>query len=306
MQQHTANNINVNANTSLQLPQQNQYIYVLGYIETAFPSLSVENEFQQCLQLEQHASIQWLAPVSDQISCNQLNHNPALNSDLYKVLSQPQNIHLARNLNWSLSNSDKQNIYTLTPSSPEQLKQFIAAIAPQTTNTQQQNSNNQDPSKVILIGRANHNNSPTPNVTVSNIIPVSSSALQSKITHSQSITNNQYLVEMIEEILSLTANDGYNDGERALNYSLYNNMQLYANSYNFYYNSNSQGPNASGYQIVDVQIQTAYSGERIISKVIFHYQGINTGAIQSWYCSVDVTGEFPFFVHQWRRYLPRG
>ncbi|MBU2899030.1 hypothetical protein [Vibrio hepatarius] len=74
---------------------------------------------------------------------------------------------------------------------------------------------------------------------------------------------------------------------------------------NLCFNPNPSGPNPNGYQLVNVEVVTDWSGDRLVSKLIFNYQGINTGAKQSWYSTVDVTGEYPFSLAKWKRFLPQ-
>ncbi|WP_370738780.1 hypothetical protein [Vibrio quintilis] len=47
--------------------------------------------------------------------------------------------------------------------------------------------------------------------------------------------NESTMPPLVEEILSLNANDGNRNDERALNYVLYNNPQIYLQSYTLYY-----------------------------------------------------------------------
>ena len=266
----------------VQLNSSHGYIYVVGFITAQFPSLSLEKEFEQSTGFDESQ----LGQVNDEVSLQRLNCNKQLPGLLLTGLSDPNNRHVAREMHWILDNVEGNETYTLVPSSNEKLTQLIAAL--NLTAKQE---------KVILVGSRLESGV----IEVSHLIPANLKAL-TKVASLLKSANNEFS-ELVDEILSMNANDGNTDNDRALNYVLYHNAEVYLKSYDFCYKSTPGGPNPSGYQLVNVRVMTSLSGERWVAKVIFDYQGINTGAKQSWYSAVDVTGEYPFLLVKWQRFL---
>jgi len=261
------------------------YVYAVGTIQAYFPNLSIEKEFYQACLLS-GVDVSLLDSVNDDVSLAQLNSNAALNGLLYKGLGKQENSYVAREMNWTFSNIDNNEIYTLVPISDEKLIQFVAALG------------RADP-QMIMVGQWMDDG----RILVSNLIPAKATQLTQMVESEKK--NEPAFSELVDEILSLSTNDGFQPSERGLNYLLYNNTQIYTESYSLCYNVNQNGPNPSGYQLVNVEPFTYWSGKRLISKTVFHYQGINTGARQSWYSAVDVTGEYPFLLTKWKRFLPQ-
>ncbi|NAW59342.1 MULTISPECIES: hypothetical protein [unclassified Vibrio] len=260
-----------------------EYIYVVGHVNAHFPNLSVEKEFYYACVLT-GVDVSSIQGVDDDVALAKLNQDHDLNTLLFKGLSQPENEYVAREMNWLLSNVDNNEVYTLITDSDDSLRQFIASLG-------------LDTQPVILVGQMMQDG----RVLVSNLIPCDSTAVNKQ--HLESQNNN--MKELVEEIRSLNSNNGIRNEDRALNYTLYNNKKVFSESYNLCYNPNPSGPNPNGYQLVNVEVVTNWSGDRLVSKLIFNYQGINTGAKQSWYSTVDVTGEYPFTLTQWQRFLPQ-
>ncbi|NQZ10092.1 MAG: hypothetical protein HRT35_23325 [Algicola sp.] len=269
------------------------YVYVIGNINAHFPTLSIEKAFYQALQVDKLGTGNF-AQVNDDVTLTQQNHSTKLKPDLYKVLSKPQNINLAREMVWTLDNLDNNEVYTLLPLSNDLLCQFIAVLNPDYQSSQ-----------VIVVGNEiTVGDNTTPKVATSNLMLVSNQSVSQTAAHEQQF-NNERFNELVDELLSLNTNDGYGHKDRALNYVLYQNPIIYQKSYNLSFQTNSKGANPNGFQLVNVRVMTDFSGSRIVAKVIFDYQGINSGARQSWYAAVDVTGEYPFLLVDWKRYLPQ-
>jgi hypothetical protein len=264
--------------------ETHEYIYVVGHISGYFPNLSIEKEFYQACLLT-GVDVSSLKDVDDDVALTRLNQDTSLHSLLYQGLSHKDNEYVAREMDWLFLNVDNNDIYTMITDSDDSLMQFIAALG---LKDQQ----------VIMQGQM----MPDGRVLVSNLIPVKSTPVNKSHIDPNA---NQQLKELIEEIRSLNANDGARNADRALNYVLYNNKRVFEESYSLCYKANPAGPNPNGYQLVNVEVMTSWSGERLVSKVIFNYQGINTSAKQSWYTTVDVTGEYPFMLIEWKRFLPQ-
>ncbi|MCC2522295.1 hypothetical protein [Vibrio coralliilyticus] len=264
-------------------PPTQEYIYVVGHVNAHFPNLSVEKEFYQACVLSQ-VDVSSIKSVDDDVALAKLNQDAELTPLLFKGLGLPENEYVAREMNWLLSNVDNDEVYTLITDSDDSMRQFVAALGLETQ-------------PVILIGQMMQDG----RVLVSNLIPCNSTPVNKDHLESQ----NTNMKELVEEIRSLNSNNGIRNEDRALNYTLYNNSKVFSESYNLCYNPNPSGPNPNGYQLVNLEVVTDWSGDRLVSKLIFNYQGINTGAKQSWYSTVDVTGEYPFTLTEWKRFLPR-
>ncbi|MCL1051829.1 hypothetical protein L2755_19690 [Shewanella abyssi] len=264
--------------------ETHEYIYVVGRIDAHFPNLSIEKEFYQACLLT-GVDVSSIKEVDDDVALARLNRDSSLNTLLYQGLGHKANEYVARDMNWMFCNVDGNEIYNLITDSDESLMQFVAALGLKDQHVILQG-------QVMLDGR----------VLVSNLIPAESTPVdKSHIVHNE----NQQMKELVEEIRSLNANDGVRNEERALNYVLYNNKKVFKESYDLCYKATPSGPNPNGYQLVNVEVVTSWSGDRLVSKVIFNYQGINTSAKQSWYTTVDVTGEYPFILTKWKRFLPQ-
>jgi hypothetical protein len=259
------------------------FVYTVGTINVRFPTLSLEKEFNQASILSGN-TVPSLDKVNDDVELILLNHNNDLPELLFNGLSDPQNRYIAREMIWTLDNVDNNEIFTLLPTSNERLTQFIAALNPKCGH-------------VIVMGPLLEGD----RVAVNNIVPTSLTAFAKIIAPEKNY--NAPFVNLVDEIISMNANDGNRNAERALNYLLYNNPDIYLKSYDICYPSCQSGSNPNGYQLVNVSVLTSVSGNRLVEKVVFDYKGINTGASQSWYCAVDVTGEYPFLLVEWTRFL---
>jgi len=282
---------------------EQQYIYTVGRPQASFPSLSVEKEFFQAIPVADVGSSGKEFDISDEVSLKQLNLDENLQANLYGVLSRPENFYIAREMCWHLVNTEGNESYTIIPTSNKRLNDLVTAIKP---------ADNNQPGQYIAIG---HFKSGVVNsdcldggarvIMLDHLLPVSSAGIVAAVTKLDSSINNGNLQPMVDEILSLNGNEGITEHDRALNYVLYNNYVIYQKAYQHMYDTNSKGPNPSGYQLVNVRSQWVGSSNRKVVRVIFEFAGIDSGATQSWYSTVDVTGEFPFLLTDYARYLQR-
>ncbi|MBQ4845118.1 hypothetical protein [Pseudoalteromonas sp. MMG005] len=269
-------------------PMSNQYVYCVGNINAKFPTLNLEKELNQNSIMSSNP-LPMLENVNDNIALARLNRNTQLYQALFKGLSQPQNNYIARAMDWVLDNRFNEQQYKLILTNDELLTQCISALGRNESSTDGQ---------VVVIGVA----SGAYEMHVTAIMPTAVMPY-GQVCHGEKSTNTHF-TQLVGEITALDSSAGNTDNTRALNFVLYNNVDVYNHSYNLYYNSSSDGPNPSGYQLLSVDTDMLNSGDRIVVNVIFKYQGINTGALQYWYCRVDVTGEYPFIVQPWQQYLP--
>ena len=234
-------------------------IYAVGYVKAKFPSLSDEQEFHQNSQQDDKRKSN-LPLLTDDVSLIELNQSPDLDSEIYPVISQQQNIYLSRSLLWTLNDDNNTILYSLQPSSIDNLKQLIAALAPA-----QSTDGNQNQNAFIIVG----SQIDPETVLVSNII-AAVPQLNAQ-TQALSKTNNSQLNDLINEILSLDQNNGASDADRGLNYALYNNPMIYAKSFDLAYTTGNSGPNPNGYQLINVNVVVESIGHRTEANIIFDW-----------------------------------
>ncbi|AQQ00788.1 hypothetical protein B0W48_13800 [Pseudoalteromonas aliena] len=267
---------------------ENHFVYCVGNINAKFPTLNLEKELNQN-SIMSSEQLPMLDNVNDNIALERLNRNKNLYQQLFKGLSQPNNRYIARSMEWVLDNRFNEQQYKLLLSTDELLTQCISALGRTESSKKGQ---------VAIVGSVTD----AGEMFVTAIMPTTVMPF-GQLLNGEHGSNAQFL-KLIDEITALDSSSGNTDGARALNFALYNNVDIYNHTYSLYYNSSSDGPNPSGYQLLAIDTDTLTSGDRIVVNVIFKYQGINTGALQFWYCRVDVTGEYPFIVSSWQQYLP--
>jgi len=280
-----------------------QYVTVIGSVSAHFPSLSVEKEFVQAISdIGTSADQVSVFDVTDEIGLEKVNSLPNLNALLYQCLSQPSYFYIAREMVWTFRGYNGQELFTLLPPTNHRLTQLINALKPLDSG---------EPARLQLSGQIQTlpnsllNAFDLPIVTVSHLKVCSSDQIAKQVQSALSGTQADRLNDLIQEILSLSQNDGLSDSDRGVNYVLYNNLELYIHSYQFLYGSEDNGPNPSGYQLVCVRTEPQRYRQSRVVKVIFDYQGINSGATQSWFSTVDVTAQYPYLLKSFSRYLLR-
>ncbi|MCO7189561.1 MULTISPECIES: hypothetical protein [unclassified Pseudoalteromonas] len=279
------------ADPDMQTPRQpDQYAYAVGFINAKFPNLNLEKElYQNSLLGSNETQLPMLENINDDIALQRLNRNNQLYQTLFKGLNQAKNRYIAYSMQWVLDNRYNEQMYTLLIPTDELLTQCITALG---------RAQNDEAAQMVVIGQLQPYNT----IQVQAIVPVSALPF-GDVLHGDNHGKEQFQ-NLVTEITSLDISAGDTDATRALNYTLYNNPTVYQQSYHLCYQSRRDGPNPNGYQLVNVDVQTSQSGDRLVADVIFAYQGINTGALQFWRSRVDVTGEYPFMVSSWEQYLP--
>ncbi|KNC67941.1 hypothetical protein [Pseudoalteromonas ardens] len=270
--------------------QSTQFAYAVGFINAKFPNLNLEKElYQNSLMGNNETQLPMLENINDDIALQRLNRNNQLYQTLFKGLSLAKNRYIASGMQWLLDNRYNEQMYTLLIPTDELLTQCITALG---------RTQNDEAAQVVVIGQVQ----PLNTILVQAIVPVSALPF-GELSHGDNHGKEQFQ-NLVTEITSLDISAGDTDAARALNYTLYNNPTIYQQSYHLCYQSRRDGPNPNGYQLVNVNVETSQSGDRLVADVIFTYQGINTGAMQFWRSRVDVTGEYPFMVSSWEQYLP--
>ncbi len=158
-------------------------IYVIGYLRAEFSSTGLKKEFERyLLSVDDEDEITQYLPGDHKQAAKKLQQQLKVDMPqyLYKVLSQPVNAYIAREMTWTLVNSYGNDIYTLKPSK-NQFKQLIDAIKPReqhsVNSTKDINRYKMSP-PVMVAGRAEHALADElPNLTISKIDSLNPSAL---------------------------------------------------------------------------------------------------------------------------------
>ncbi|MFL6334571.1 MAG: hypothetical protein ACJ754_14760 [Pyrinomonadaceae bacterium] len=245
------------------------FVYAIGTVTARFPNQSVEREFIQVWGRTNYSG-----PVS--------------NKAMFEVLSQGQNIYLARSMCWIFQN-ESVDMYVLQPRSYVELTDFILAL--------------DDPiDKVTLdmiIGVRGGIAPPTMcNGTQLSIVVcdqvftfTTEAFIQSIIDYAASlgrIVTRAAAYNAFSILVKLTDNSGESDEHRAINYVTFKSLDIYVLETQL---------EADNFQLTSVTATpSSLSGARKIVNVIFTYTNTRSTEVQQYFTRVDVTGEFPFLV----------
>ncbi|MCJ8292038.1 MAG: hypothetical protein HRT58_19330 [Crocinitomicaceae bacterium] len=272
-----------------------ELIYVNGYIRTEFTSIGLEKEFERCVLFQQGEGRQYFSD-GDATLLKATKHRGKLNEELYSILSKPQNAYIAREITWVLVSEYGNDLYTLKPSE-SQLLILIEAL-----------KSNDDKNKlsVMVVGRAVYGNgNDLAELSISKVVEVSSSSIVEALRAKNPSMNKDKLESVVQEIFSLCVNNGDTEKDRALNYILHNNLEIYERSYEIKYDTRISKGSQPGGDLSAVQVIPEMSGKRILAKINFDYDSNNGSPGQSWFSVVDVSDEFPFLLAGFKRYLQR-
>lgn len=254
------------------------YIYVYGDIKPAFPSQSVEKEFYQ-------------VAVTDEA-----DKQKPFSLIAFKYLSRPENLYIARELNWLFQLYGFLDMYAVKVTTNRILSDLIEAIAPRAYQIDYD----------ILIGNKTSstlgvNNSELPYVIYTQLYNITAKEYIKAIIDA---TDGEATPEEAGLIFSnatqLIKNTGDLDKYRALNFIVLRYMKFYKETWNLRY-GNDKAP----YDLIRVTANPLeVFGDQKILQVIFTYQSLNSAAVQNFACSVDVSSEFPYLVIHWATYYP--
>ncbi|WP_143310345.1 cyanobactin maturation protease PatG family protein [Chitinophaga vietnamensis] len=255
------------------------YVYTFGDIIPEFPSQSVENEFYQ-------------VAVTDDA-----DKDKPFRMIAFKYLRDPQNLYIARELNWIFQIYGFLDLYAIKVTTNRMLGTLVESLAP-------------TPLQIgydILIGEKTNGHL---EVNVSQELPYVI------MTQLYSITAQEYVKDIIKatsgratpeqaatifsNTTQLVKNAGDLDKYRALNFLVLRYMLLYVKTWELQY-ANANDP----YELIRVNANPVevYGNMKIIT-VIFSYQSQTSAAMQNYACTVDVSNEFPFLVVGLAKYYP--
>jgi hypothetical protein len=253
------------------------YIYALGRIDPRFPRLAVEKELAQATGRAETAGL------TDRQA-------------LHRVLSQPQNRYLIRQLCWVLTIEGLET-YILQPRDSVDFAQLIEALRPTAS-----------PLDVdVVIGVRGPiappelcNGLMVPIVAFDQLYAFDREALVKAIPRPEKIAAKQFETaagELLERILQIADNAGATDEHRALNYCAVRYSAIYATA------ADAHGRDCA---LTAVEVRhSRLSGVRKVVDVVFAYTHRQTDVTDKYFCRVDVTEEFPFLVTKLSPYYDR-
>jgi hypothetical protein len=253
------------------------YVYALGRIEARFPKLSVEKEFAQATGRTETTG------QTDQQA-------------FHSVLSQPENVYLARQLCWVLTVQGMET-YLLLARHASDYDRLVEAVRPQPNPT--------DVDVVIgILGDIAPpdicNGLMIPTLTFDQIYSFDRSSLIKAIPKPDKMKEDKFTAaaeEVFDRIRCMTDNAGATDEHRSLNYLAMRYPGIYATTADQY------GRDCS-LTSVNVRPSTLSATRRVV-EVIFAYTNRNTDFTEKMFVRVDVTEEFPFLVTKMSPYYDR-
>lgn len=251
------------------------YVYAIGTVTARFPTLSVEKEFMQAWGKSTTAAL----TIRD--------------SDRFEVLSQGQNLYLAREMCWVFQSGDI-DVYVLRPRSYVELTDLVSCLSPTPGLI----------SSALVVGRLGGlapasmcNGIQLPIVTCDQLFSFTTQAFVNNIVsavQASGVTVTGDVTAAAQRafsILTLLAdNAGQTDEHRAINYLAFKSLALYQKEIEL---------EAQGFRLNSVNARPdPLSRTRSVQDVILTYANTTTTEIRRFFTRVDVTGEFPFLLNE--------
>ena len=253
------------------------YVYAIGNIAPRFPLVSVEKEFAQ---------------ATGRAATNGLTDRQAL----YKVLTQPENRYLVRQLCWVMTIEGLET-YLLVPHNPTDIDLLVEALraTPHATDVD------------VVIGTKGPIAPPSmcnglivPIVTFDQIYSFDVDTLLGSIPRPEKIGADQFKAvaeEVFSRVTQIADNAGDMNEHRALNYLAVRYPAIYGAV------ADAHAGNAS---LSGVEVRpSALSGTRRIIEVVFSFTNRASDVVDKFFTRVDVTEQFPFLVTKLSPYYDR-
>ncbi|MGX1274807.1 cyanobactin maturation protease PatG family protein [Streptomyces phaeoluteigriseus] len=253
------------------------YVYALGQIQVQFPSLGVEKEFAQVVGRAEP---------------------PDLTDDeaLYRVLSDPDNRYLVRQLCFILSVQGVET-YILRPRDSAGYDLLVEAIRPVGSPWDLD----------VVIGRRGPvappelcNGLTVPVVVFEQIYSFDSGELIRAVERPDEIPAKDFETasrKLLDRLLQIGDNSGTTDEHRAINYAAVRNEKIYQQTIREY---------ARGFRLSAVDVYPSrLSGSRKILDIVFSYTSRKTDVTEKSFLRIDVTEMFPFTRTNWSPYYDR-
>jgi hypothetical protein len=248
------------------------YVYSIGSVRPEFPEEGLRKEYE--------------------FAAAQLRVSP---TDYYAVLSNQTYTYIAQEACWIL---DINNVDTfiLHPRSGTELKDLVEAIKPVAPGSVEK------PMSVIIGPIYPDKPYPRcPNVHLP-VVVANQVYYFDFDTLIKNLTAKNIEVESVRsvlEALKLKPNEGVSDSDRALNYIAFRFPEMYRKA------DQMKGKQLPGFFLLDIRTQpSATEANRKLVDAIFKYQQYDTGEQQSFYCAIDVTGQFPFLQTPLQPFVP--
>ncbi|WP_327733372.1 hypothetical protein OG749_05320 [Streptomyces nojiriensis] len=254
------------------------FVYAIGRIEPQFPSLSSEKEFAQ------------VAGVSNTVGLT----DPEV---LQRVLSDPANRYLARQMAWVLV-IESMETYLLVPRDPADIERLIESVRPAPKRDDVD----------VVVGVRGPLAPPelarglvVPIVYFDQIYSFDTDSLIRSIPRDAGNLPDKFddaARSLFERMVLVGDNAGGTDAHRALNYLVLRYPLIYARSA-------EQIALNSNLVSVDVHSSSLGNGVRRVVDVVFNFTNRATDVTESFFVRVDVTEEFPFLVTKLSPYIRR-
>ncbi|MGW7437859.1 cyanobactin maturation protease PatG family protein [Streptomyces sp. NPDC054849] len=254
------------------------YVYVLGRVHAVFPDLSVQREFLQV------ASADGDADTTEAHA-------------LYRVLSDPDNSYIARQMCYVLS-VQGVDTYILEPADPTELSALVEALRPV--------GNQRDLAVIVgYLGPVSHPSAcqglSVPVVRVEKIWAFDSKELIQAIDRPDGTSRKEFekgAGALLDRLLQLSDNAGTDPTDRALNYLTVRNQEIY---------QKTDERRTGGYTLSAVEAGPSRlsAGSQTVITVVFSYTHRQTNVTEKWFVRVGLAGLFPFLVTPLQPYYTR-
>ena len=302
-------------------------VYAYGTIQARFPSLSVEKEFFQSVNINHllpDAEKGIYQSVSNASDLKRLNELINAKNSLYKVLSQLDqsgevlsqpdqsdhlnNLYLAREMCWVLQSRRDQPLYLLDIANDARLAELVRLLKVDGAGKK---------ASIIAVGQARPlasnwacNGINAPVAALLSLTPVNPEGFCQTLQSQINGLDASKCALIVSQLLTLTDNAGRTDEQRALNYALLNYLKIYQLAYSLLYGGGMDccgRPLAGegGYRLDGVRTEPAQGSGRLV-KLLFSFTGNQPGMRQLWYCVVNVSGNYPFIAEELTQTIPLG
>jgi len=267
-----------------------QYVYVIGNLRPAYPSVSVEKAFEWAVGAQEVGSPDYGLQ--------------------YAVMSQDENLNISQRVCWIMqvggsTDAGATDTYLVAPRSYPELYNMVESLRPD----EQTASRRYD----VIIGPRGGmappemcNGLQLPMLLCNQIYSFTWDEFVGAVTAKTGVAADD-AGSMFYALLQMADNAGETDEHRALNYVTLRYPDIYLMAANML--GHGAGPFVvpNGlFTLQDIVAKKApVQGARTIVDIIFHYVERRTQDSLYWYCEVDTTGQFPFLVRPLSRYYPR-
>ncbi|MFD5326049.1 hypothetical protein [Streptomyces sp. NPDC127092] len=254
------------------------YVYALGRVHALFPDLSVRHEYFQA------------AAAGGRTDSTEADA-------LYRVLSDPENRYIARQMCFVLSVEGVET-HILKPADPAELDELVEALRPV----------KDDRDLAVVVGRLGPIAPPgacqglsLPQVEVEKVWAFDRKELIRAIERRADVSRKEFArgaADTLDRLLQLGNNAGTLPTERAANYLAVRSEEIYQTSHE---------QREAGYVLSGVEAGPSRlsNPSQTVVTVVFSYTHRQTNVVVQYFARVDVTGLFPHTVTPFQPYYNR-